>query len=59
MPIKPPTVPTDLDDPAVLQNYKAELDKYAADLEAESAAIADKESKVTEAEGELKINWIN
>ena len=54
MPTKPPTVPTDLDDPAVLENYKAELDKYAAELQAEATAIAEKDSKVTEAEGELK-----
>ena len=39
MPTKPPTVPTDLDDPAVLENYKAELDKYAAELQAEATAI--------------------
>ena len=54
MPTKPPTVPTDLDDPAVLENYKAELDKYAAELQAEATAIAAKDTKVKEAEGELK-----
>ena len=54
MPTKPPIVPTDLDDPAVLENYKAELDKYAAELQAEATAIAAKDTKVKEAEGELK-----